>query len=127
MLGELEWPSLEALREQSSLLLFHCVAVPIEKDKHVTPAQSLKTTRSSHSAKYRRHHTYHYSDALKNSSPPELFHIGKVCLHMWLIPSPQGNLGHFLFKPKYRPFFCVFYLFVIILSLLFVVVFYQNF
>ena len=36
MLDELEWPSLEALRDQSSLLLFHkihCGAVSIEKVK----------------------------------------------------------------------------------------------
>ena len=71
MLDELEWPSLEARRDQSSLLLFHkihCGAVSIVKDKYMTLAHSLKTTRSSHSAKYRRHQTY--SDALKNSFPP---------------------------------------------------------
>ena len=71
MLDELEWPSLEARRDQSSLLLFHKIhwgAVSIEKDKYMTPAHSLKTTRSSHSAQYRRHQTY--SDALKNSFPP---------------------------------------------------------
>ena len=56
---------------RSSLLLFHkihCGAVSIEKDKYMTPAHSLKTTRSSHSAQYRRHQTY--SDALKNSFFP---------------------------------------------------------
>ena len=71
MLDELEGPSLEALRDQSSLLLFHkihCGAVSIENDKYMTPAHSLKTTRSSHSAQYRRHQTY--SDALKNSFFP---------------------------------------------------------
>ena len=71
MLDELEWPSLEARREQSSLQLFHkihCGAVSIEKDKYMTPAHSLKTTRSSHSAQYHRHQTY--SDALKNSLFP---------------------------------------------------------
>ena len=71
MLEELEWPSLEAQRDQSSLLLFHkihCGAVSIEKDKYMTPAHSLRTTRSSHSAQYRRHQTY--SDALKNSFFP---------------------------------------------------------
>ena len=71
MLDELEWPSLEAQRDQSSLLLFHkihCGAVSIEKDKYMTTAHSLKTTRSSHSAQYRRHQTY--SDALKNSFFP---------------------------------------------------------
>ena len=64
MLDELEWPSLEARRDQSSLLLFHKIQ-SIEKDKYMTPAHSLKTTRSSQSAQYRRHQTY--SDALKNS------------------------------------------------------------
>ena len=70
MLDELEWPSLEVQRDQSSLLLFHkihCRAVVfIEQDKYMTPAHSLKTTRSPHSVQYRRHQTY--SDALKN--PP---------------------------------------------------------
>ena len=71
MLDELGWPSLEARRDQSSLLLFHkihCGAVSIEKDNYLTPAYSLKTTRSSHSAQYRRHQTY--SNALKNSFFP---------------------------------------------------------
>ena len=48
MLDELEWPSLEARRDQSSLLLFrksHYGAVSIEKDKYMTPAHRLKTTR----------------------------------------------------------------------------------
>ena len=76
MLDELEWPSLEALGDKSSLLPFHkihCGAVSIEKDKYKTPAYSLKTTRSSHSAQYRRHQTY--SDALKNSfSPRTILH-----------------------------------------------------
>ena len=68
---ELEWPSLEACRDRSSLLLFHKIhsgAVSIEKDKFMTPAQSLKSTRSSHSAQYCRYQTY--SDALKNSFFP---------------------------------------------------------
>ena len=114
MLDELEWPSLEARRDQSSLLLFHkihCGAVSIEKDKYMTPAHSLKTTRSSHSAQYCRHQTY--SDALKNSFSPELFHIGIVCLLLWQMPSPQRSLGHSLFKQKFSQkfmcFFCVFF------------------
>ena len=71
ILDELELQSLEARRDQSSLLLFHkihCEAVSIEKDKYMTPAHSLKTTRSLHSAQYRRHQTY--SDALKKSFFP---------------------------------------------------------
>ena len=79
MLDELEWPSLEARRDQSSLLLFHkihCGAVSIEKDKYMTPAHSLKTTRSSHSAQYGRHQTY--SDALKISFFPRT-----TCIPHW--------------------------------------------
>ena len=71
MLDELEWPSLEARRDRSSLLLFHeihSVAVSIEKDKYLTPARSLKSTRSSHSAQNCSYQTY--SDALKNSFFP---------------------------------------------------------
>ena len=94
---------------RSSLLLFHkihCGAVSIEKDKCMTPAHSLKTTRSSHNAQYRRHQTY--SNALKNSFfPPELFHIGIVCLVLWQIPSPQRSLGHSLFKQKFSQSFFV--------------------
>ena len=44
MLDELEWPSLEARRDRSSLLLFyktHSGAVTIEKHKYLTPARSL--------------------------------------------------------------------------------------
>ena len=73
MLDELEWPSLEARRDQSFLLLFHkihCGAVSIEKDKYMTPVYSLETTRSSHSAQYSRHQMYSNSDALKNSFSP---------------------------------------------------------
>ena len=111
MLDVLEWPSLEARRDQSSLFLFHkihCGAVFIEKDKYMTPAHRLKTTISSHSAQYRRHQTY--NDALKNCPfPPELFHIGihVVCLLLWPIPSPQRSLGHSLLKQKFsQKFLC---------------------
>ena len=72
MLDKLEWPSLEARRDRSSLLLFHKIhsgAVSIEKDKYLTPAHSLKSTRTSHSAQYCRYQTY--SDALKNSFFPQ--------------------------------------------------------
>ena len=71
ILDELEWPSLEARRDQTSLLLFHkihCGAVSIKKDKYMTPAHSSKTTRSSHSTQYCRYQTC--SDALKNSFFP---------------------------------------------------------
>ena len=101
---------------QSSLLLFHkihCGAVSIEKDKYMTPAYNLKKTRSSHSDQYRRHQTY--SDALKNSFSPELFHIGIVCLLLWPIPSPQRGLGHSLFKQKFSQKFLCFCVFCVVL------------
>ena len=121
MLDELEWPSLEALRAQSLFLFhkIHCGAVSIEKAKYITtPAHSLKTNRSSHSAQYRRHQTY--SDAQKNSFSPELFHIGIVYLLLWPIPSPQSSLGHSLFKQKFSQKFLCF-------LCCFCFLFYQNF
>ena len=48
------------------IMMIHCLS--IEKGKYLTPAHSLKTTRSSHSAKYCRYQTY--CDALKNSFFP---------------------------------------------------------
>ena len=113
MLAELEWPSLEARRDQSSLLLFHkihCGAVSIEKDKYMTPAHSLKTTRSSHSAQYRRHQTY--SDALKNSFFPH------TIPHWNSLPPSVANaqsteeFRHSLFKQKLsQKFLCFFFVF----------------
>ena len=110
MLDKLEWPSLEARRDQSSLLLFHkihCGAVSIDKDKYMTPARRLKTTRSSHSAQYLRHQTYSYT--LKNSSP-ELFHSGIVYLFLWSISSPQRGLGHSLINLNFSQTFLCFFL-----------------
>ena len=82
----------------------------------------VKTTRSSHSAQYRRHQTY--SDALKNSFSPELFLIGIVCLLLWPIPSPQRSLGHSLFKQKFSQrflcFLCCFVFFVLFLFFYFI-------
>ena len=130
MLDELEWPSLEALRDQSSLFhihKIHCGAVFIEKDKYMTPAHRLKTTRSSHSAQYHRHQTY--NDALKNFPfSPELLHIGIVCLILWPIPSPQRSLGHSLLKQNSAKSFFVFFCVVFVLFLsCFCFLFYQNF
>ena len=49
MLDELQWPTLEARRDQSSLLFFHkihCGTMSIDKDKYLTPSQSTRSTRS---------------------------------------------------------------------------------
>ena len=99
MLDELESPSLEASRYRSALLLFHKIhsgAVSIEKDKYLTPPRCLKSTRSSHSAQYCRYKTY--SDALKNSFFPGLYHSGIVFLHRWSIPRLLRSLGHSSFN-----------------------------
>ena len=57
MLDELEWPSLEARREQSSLTFFykiHSGTVSLDKDKYLTPAPNLQRTRASHDLQYTR-------------------------------------------------------------------------
>ena len=51
MLDDLEWPSLETRREQSSLTFFykiHSGTVSLDKDKYLTPAPNLRRTRASH-------------------------------------------------------------------------------
>ena len=71
MLDELEWPSLESRREQSSLTFFykiHSGMVYVDKDKYLTPVTGLRQTRASHDSQYRRYQAY--SDALKNSFFP---------------------------------------------------------
>ena len=57
MLDELEWPSLEARWEQSSLTSFykiHSGTVSLDKDKYLTPAPNLQRTRASHDSQYTR-------------------------------------------------------------------------
>ena len=71
MLDDLEWPSLETRREQSSLTFFykiHSGTVDLDKDKYLTLAPNLRRTRASHESQYTRY--FAYSDALKNSLFP---------------------------------------------------------
>ena len=119
MLDELEWPSLEAHKDRSSLLLFHLhsCAVSIEKDKYLTPAHSLKFTRTSHSAQYCRYQTY--SDALKNSFSPELFHSGMVFLLRWSIPRLLRSIGHSSFSQKHSRKIFLFFMFCFFVLFLF--------
>ena len=109
MIDRLEWPSLEARRDRSSLLLFHKTPsgnVSVEKDKYLTPAHSLKSTRASHSAQYCRYQTY--SDASRTHFPPELFHSGLVFLLRWSIPRLLISLGHSSFSQNTANFFLLF-------------------
>ena len=71
MLDELEWPSLEARREQSSLTFFykvHSGTVSLDKDKYLTPAPNIGRTRTAHESMKTRYLSY--SEALKNSFFP---------------------------------------------------------
>ena len=71
MLDELEWPSLEDHREQSSLAFFykiHSGTVSLDKDKYLTPAPNIRSTRASREFQYTRYLSY--SEALKNSFFP---------------------------------------------------------
>ena len=57
MLDELEWPSMDARREQSSLTFFykiHSGTVSLDKDKYLTPAPNLQKTRASHDSQCTR-------------------------------------------------------------------------
>ena len=50
MLDELEWPSLEDRRVRSSLTFFykiHSGTVSLDKDRYLTPAPNLRSTRAS--------------------------------------------------------------------------------
>ena len=61
MLDDLEWPSLETRREQSSLTFFykiHSGTVYLDKDKYLTPAPNLRRTRASHESQYTRYFAY---------------------------------------------------------------------
>ena len=71
MLDELEWPSREDRRVKSSLTFFykiHSGTVSLDKDRYLTPAPNLRSTRASHNSQYTRYTAY--SDALKNSFFP---------------------------------------------------------
>ena len=71
MLNDLDWPSLEDRRLKSSLTFFykiHSGTVSLDKDKYLTPAPRLRSTRASHDSQYTRYMSY--TDALKNSFFP---------------------------------------------------------
>ena len=74
MLDELEWPSLEDRRVKSSLTFFykiHSGTVSLDKDRYLTPAPNLRSTRASqtHNSQYTRYLSY--TDALKIFFPED--------------------------------------------------------
>ena len=78
MLDELEWPSLEDRRVMSSLTFFYKIhngTVSLDKDKYLTPAPILRSTRASHDSQYSRYMAY--SDALKKSFFPRTIPLWK--------------------------------------------------
>ena len=78
MRDELEWPSLETHREQSSLTFFYKIqsgTVSLDKDKYLTPAPSLRRARASHESQYTGYLAY--SGALKNSFFPRTIPMWK--------------------------------------------------
>ena len=71
MLNDLDWPSMEDRRLKSSLTFFykiHSGTVSLDKDKYLTPAPRLRSTRASHDSQYTRYMSY--THALKNSFFP---------------------------------------------------------
>ena len=93
MLDELEWPSLETRRDQSSLTFFykiHSGTVSLDKDKYLTPAPNLRRKRASHESQHTRYLAY--SDALKNSFSPGLSLCGIVFPLQWSHLRPYRSL-----------------------------------
>ena len=81
MLDELEWPTLETRREQSSWAFFyniHSGPVSLDKDKYLTLAPNVRRTRASNESLYIRYLAY--SDALENYFFPGLSLCGIVAL-----------------------------------------------
>ena len=93
MLDDLEWPSLETRREQSSLTFFykiHSDTVSLDKDKYLIPAPNLRRTRASHESQYTRY--FAYSDALKHSFSQGLSLCGIVFPLPWSHLRPLRSL-----------------------------------
>ena len=93
MLYDLEWPSLETRRQQSSLTSFykiHSGTVSLDKDKYLTLAPNLRRTRASHESQYTRY--FAYSDALKKIFSPGLSLCGIVFPLQWSHLRPLRSL-----------------------------------
>ena len=102
MLDELEWPSLEARREQSSLTFLykiHSGAVFLDKDKYLFPAPNIRRTRASHEFQYTRYNAY--SEALKNSFFPRTIPVWNS-LPSWVVSSKTLRSLRLLFRPRSR-------------------------
>ena len=81
MLDELEWPTLEGRREQSSFTFFYKI------HSGTVALDNIRRTRASHKSQYTRYLAY--SEALKNSFfPRTIFQCGIVFLPEWSHPRP---------------------------------------
>ena len=108
MLDELEWPSLEARMEQSSLTFFykiHSGTVSLDKDKYLAPAPHLQRPR--HLMTYSTLDILPIVMPLRIPSFPELFHCGIVFLLRWFPPRPLRSLKDSFRLLVGRPEVCV--------------------
>ena len=106
MLDEFEWPSLEAQRDRSSLLLYHkirCGAVSIEKAS--TWPLFIVWKLLCHNTVPNIVDTRHLVMPWRTLSFPELFPSGIIFLLRWSIPRPPRSLGHSSFSQKHSRFF----------------------
>ena len=93
MLDELEWQSLEARREQSSLTFFYKIqpgTVSLDKDKYLTRAPNIRRTRASHESQYNIYLAY--IKALKNSLFPGTIPVWNSLLTWWSHQRPLRSL-----------------------------------
>ena len=107
MLNDLDWPFLEDLRLKSSLTFFykiHSGTVSLDKDKYLTPAPRLRSTRASHDSQYTRYMSY--SDALKNSFFPRTIPLWNSLPSSVVASKTTEEFLRFLFRTK-GPEVCV--------------------
>ena len=100
MLDELEWPFLEALRKQSSLAFFykiHSGTVSFDKDKYLTPAPNIRSTRASH--EFQSPDTLLIAKPCRIHSSPGLFQSGIASFPRWPHLRPLRSL-RLSFKPR---------------------------
>ena len=103
MLDELEWSSLEARMEQSSLTFFYKIhsgtlgTVSIDKDKYLTLAPNIRSNMASHESQYTRY--FAYSKAVKNSFFLRTIPVWNSLPSSWSHPRALRSL-RLLYRPS---------------------------